>query len=618
MPTRIENAFELIQEGQWYLDSHTSELCYRAKHGVDIGRAVVELPVLEQLIIGEGSLEQPVHDIEFRGIELAYATWNQPSSPVGFAELQANITVTGALDEPPQGTCNFSEPMGSCPYGAYTAQPANVSFRHAHNIGFVRNRFNHLGATALAFTEGSRSNRITGNVFRDISGGAITIGSTDTLQPSDEGADERSVCAFHTIDNNLISEIGAEYRGAVGILLLVTQHSVVRNNEIHDVPYTAISSGAAAGHANVPDSPDTTTSFNRDNVIAHNLIYRYLSMLNDGGAIYLEGHQNETRYDRTGAIDFEQSYLHGLAVTGNIVFHQGGKGNALYNDIGSQWIIWRDNIQWQGSSANGGCLPVGHIHFIDNYHSDRLRDFGCGKPIDFHYDGNKQIPRRPGSEHLPRSVLVRAGLERAYSDLGAAVGPRIEHVNPSSGSAAGPTRVLVAGSGFTPETSVEWGIAAADGVEVLSSNFLIALAPAGADFARLRVTTASGSRSMRINDTDAEIEYLGKWKLDRQLGNYDDDTHHKTSEDGASFRYRFDGKGIDFITSMDSDRGDVAVYIDDMLQQTVSCLAPSRITQAACARISGLTEASHTLEVVKASGEQLTLDALQVHNERDR
>jgi hypothetical protein len=252
------------------------------------------------------------------------------------------------------------------------------------------------------------------------------------------------------------------------------------------VLYTGISSGAVAGHANIPESPDTTTSFNRDNAISRNLIYCYLTVLNDGGAIYLEGHQNETAYDKTGALDFEQSYKHGLALTGNVVFQQGGKGNALYNDIGSQWIVWRDNIQWHATSTNGGCLPVGHIHFIDNYHSDRLGNFGCGKPIDFHYDGNVRIPRQPGVDDLPIRTLMRAGLEPAYWDLSSDAAPHVQYAGPSTGSAASPTRVLIVGSGFGHETRVEWGGVNAHSVEVISSNFLVAWAPAGAKLAALQ------------------------------------------------------------------------------------------------------------------------------------
>ena len=289
IPARIENAYELMQVGQWYLDIRQSALFLRVPPSVELSAADVELPVLEQLVVGEGSLDEPVHDLEFQGIEFAYATWNAPSTPVGFAEIQANLTVTGAVGAPPQGTCSFSMPAGTCPYGAYSRQPGNVMWHAAKRVAFVGNRFQHLGAAGIVFEYGSQGNRIEGNLFQDISGIGVMLGDSNDPHPSDVGADEREINTDNLIANNLISDIGAEYHGAVGIMLFSTQQTVVRNNEIHDVPYTGISSGAVAGHADVPSSPDTTTNVNARNQISHNVIYRYLATLSDGGAIYLEG-----------------------------------------------------------------------------------------------------------------------------------------------------------------------------------------------------------------------------------------------------------------------------------------------------------------------------------------
>lgn len=56
------------------------------------------------------------------------------------------------------------------------------------------------------------------------------------------------------------------------------------------------------------------------------------------------------------------------------------------------------------------------------------------------------------------------------------------------------------------------------------------------------------------------------------------------------------------------------MYVDGRLHQIVSCTAPSRSTQRSCARIAGLTQGDHELEVIKLSGELLTLDALQVYD----
>lgn len=609
-PSRIENAYELMKPGQWYLDSAESALYVWPLPGQTLTR--VEVPVLEQLLVGDGSLDEPVHDISFTGFEFAYATWNAPSTAVGFAEIQANITITGASDKPPQGTCNFSTPAGTCPYGAYSREPGNVSWHAARNITFSRNKFQHLGAAALVFEYGSQSNRIEGNVFTDVSGSGVQIGDTGDPHPSDVGADRRELSAYNTIANNVISEIGAEYHGAVGIAVFFAQHNTVRNNEIHAVPYTAISSGAVGGHADVPDSPDTTTSVDSDNTISNNVIYHYLTVLNDGGAIYTEGHQGDTLLGSDGTIDHAASYAHGLQVSGNIVYAQGGSGNAFYDDIGSQWLTWSGNVQWQAPSAQGGCLPVGHLSFVGNFHSDHLQDFGCGQPLDTTYKDDTLIPRSPTASDLPFPILAAAGLEPSFRDVAAALPPELEYANPNTGIALADTLVLIGGAGFGSDTRVGWDDRPAVSVETLSSNFITATAPAGAKLSLLRVTTGAGSVLLRINDTDPAIAYTGTWVAGQYPGNYGDDTQHTTQQDGDSFRYDFAGVGIDVISALDSNRGSVDVYVDGRFVQRDSCVAPSLLSQQVCVHVAGLTSGSHSLEIVKTGGTYLTLDALQV------
>ena len=97
-PAYVENAFELLgTPGQWYFDRTARMIYYVPRgNGEDLARAGrVEVPVLEQLIVGAGTEDRPVHHLVFRGLQFSYATWLFPSTSEGFSEIQANILVTG-------------------------------------------------------------------------------------------------------------------------------------------------------------------------------------------------------------------------------------------------------------------------------------------------------------------------------------------------------------------------------------------------------------------------------------------------------------------------------------------------------------------------------------------
>lgn len=509
-PNRIENAYELLHAGQWYLDDAQHILYYIPVNGVDPNGADIEAPALQTLVTGDGTLENPVHDIVLRGLQFSYATWLAPSSPDGFAEIQTNIRITGDQRAQPQGTCNFTVPAGTCPFGANAQDPGNVAFRAAHNITIEGDTFTHLGAAGLAFGFGSQHNLVRGNTFSDISGIGISLGNTNDPHPSDVGADDREIDLGNTIADNYIHDIGAEYSGADGIFLLYTQQTTVTHNQISDVPWDGIDSGANGGHIDFGTHPDVVTNVNADNTISDNLIFNYHNVLSDGGAIYLEGHQGATITNTDGTVDEDASFAHGTQVTGNVVFGEGngvggaagGDGWALYDDIGSQWITWRDNVEFGNAAGNGGCASIGHIRFIDNYHAEGIGQFPCAPAADLQYSDNTQLPLQstdtdwalhmsPGD--LPQAVLAtNAGLEPAFQHL--AGPPRIDEVSPrSTAPVTTPTQVLIMGTGFVAGMSVSFGNLPASDVRVFSSVFAIATAPPGAMTDEATVTTPQGS-----------------------------------------------------------------------------------------------------------------------------
>src|SRR5258708_4312503 len=109
-PDRIEHAYELMQPGQWYLDSQQHQLYYIPPAGQDPNRSDIEVPVLQTLVSGAGTLDNPVHNIVLRGLQFSYATWLAPSEPSGFDEIQAHIRYTDDHSQHPLAGCNLTVP----------------------------------------------------------------------------------------------------------------------------------------------------------------------------------------------------------------------------------------------------------------------------------------------------------------------------------------------------------------------------------------------------------------------------------------------------------------------------------------------------------------------------
>ena len=495
-PTRIENAYELLHPGQWYLDDTQHVLYYLPKDGVDPRRAEIVAPALETLVDGHGTLDRPVHDIVLRGLQFSHATWLDPSGPDGFAEIQANLRITGDQSVKPQGTCGFTSPAGTCPFGANAQEPANVTWRAAEDVVIEGNTFTHLGAAGLSFQYGSKRNVVRGNEFTDISGIGVVLGSSNDPHPSDVGETDREINVGNRIENNYVHHTGVEYSGASGIFLFYSRRTTVAHNEIAHVPWDGIDSGANAGHLDTAAHPDVTSNINADNTIADNLVHDFHEVLADGGAIYLEGHQGTALRKPDGSVDEEASFQHGTHLTGNVVYHDLHSGLTLYNDIGSQWITWNRNVEFDNTYGNGGCAPNGNLRFIGNYHSDQISVYPCDpKPVNLQVSGNVEMPLKPGPADLPQDVIGNAGLQPEFRQLAANQPPRVASVNPRKGIAAAPVDVLIVGEGFAADSKVSWTGVQATKVRVLSSTFIIATAPAGAALAEATVNTAKGTVS---------------------------------------------------------------------------------------------------------------------------
>src|SRR6266536_131647 len=400
-PTSVENAFELLDKpGEWYLDRPASTLYYIPRSGETMSTAKVDAPVLQQLVTGTGTATAPVHNIVFNGLQFSYATWTRPSTDEGFSEIQAGYTITGSKGYAVQGLCTFA-PGGTCPYGAWTKEPGNVSFSYARDVQFTNNGFVHLGAAGLDLGNGSVANLVKGNVFTDISGNGVELGGVDL--PLATGADRTS---GNTIADNHIFAVAVEYKGGVGILVGYAERTLITHNQLDTLHYTAISIGWGGwpDKKGLPAQPN----FSNHNVLSNNLIFNYMTLLNDGGGIYTQG--------RTGS-----SFSNGERITGNVLHDQKNPkgGHVVYTDNGAAYIsiignaMYNSQVNSEGHDHNDTTSGVGKdpLDIEGNYWTKGRADTTANGLI---IKNNHPIS---SPSQIPASLVAGAGLETAYQGL---------------------------------------------------------------------------------------------------------------------------------------------------------------------------------------------------------
>jgi len=344
--TWFENAYQFLdQPGEWYLDGGAGYLYYIPRPGEDLAlTADVELPLGQTLVEGRGKPGQPVSNIRFAGLDFAYATWMEPSGPSGYVSDQSGFHLVG----------NGYQPNIIGHVQGDERTPGNISFSYGRGITFRGNIFEHLGAAALDFGTGSQGNIVADNLFTDVSSAAVQIGG---ISPIDAHPTRPyQVTRDNVVSGNLISTIGVEFADAAAIYAGFTRHTMITNNTIVNVPWSAIAVGWGWGlldPGGFPGLGGATKGMwgtykrptpNRGCVIRGNRIHRFLQVMWDGGAIYTTGRQGGSAKD-------------GLLIEGNVASGKGvimrpdgslgiSGGNTFYTDGGSRYITLRRNVSF--------------------------------------------------------------------------------------------------------------------------------------------------------------------------------------------------------------------------------------------------------------------------------
>ncbi|HEY9186851.1 MAG TPA: right-handed parallel beta-helix repeat-containing protein [Ignavibacteria bacterium] len=351
----FENALEFLDtEGEWFFDENEKYIYYKPYLYEDISKSKVIVPQLETLIKIEGTIENPVKNLVFYGITFAHSNWNLPSkTSVCFAQAGQYTHKLIAPNEQ-----YFKKPESA------------IQVDYAQNIKFERNIFKFLGSTGLDFFKGVSNSSIIGNIFYQISGNGISLG---TFSGPDEHQsvmynpkDEREGCSNDTISNNVVTEVCHDYINACGITVGYARGMVIKHNEVYNLPYTGISVGWGW-----EDKPN----FMKNNTIQWNHIYDVMKILCDGGGIYTLSRQPES--------DISYNFIHDISKS---IWAIGAPNNGIFFDQGSSGFTIYKNVFKDIPAGNTRHNMTGKLNYIEN-------------------------------EYYDEEVMTKAGLEEKYKDI---------------------------------------------------------------------------------------------------------------------------------------------------------------------------------------------------------
>ena len=299
----LANSLQFLNKpGEWYEDLQSGKVYYWPRKSENLNSAKVVAPSLEKLVQVNGTMERPVSYVFFKGLRFEYTTWLRASQQ-GHVPLQAGMYLLDAYKLKIKGTPEKSGLENQ----AWVGRPAAaIELKYANHTGFEGCIFTHLASTALDYMRGTHNDEIKGNLFKDIGGTAIQVGTY-----SDESfeahlpynpSDMREVCTNEHIDNNLVVDATNEDWGCLGISAGYVKGIRIEHNEVCDVAYSGISVGWG-----------WTKSANAmsDNIIRANKIHHYAKHMYDVSGIYTLSAQSNSVID-SNYVDsiYKVSYAH--------------------------------------------------------------------------------------------------------------------------------------------------------------------------------------------------------------------------------------------------------------------------------------------------------------------
>jgi hypothetical protein len=386
LPTWIENAYEILvaeaDPGTFYLNTVTDKVYLIPPTGVtNPNSATVIAPQLQSLLTVTDARR-----INFENIAFEHATWLPTNG--GLIEVQAMLISDAYLSG---STYTYDKIVY---YGQLTAGNCKVS--DSRDINFTRCKFQKMGSHGLHIADGSEDIKLVGTIVRDCSAHGVVLGTGYTAFAIDPPTNV-------LIDNCVVSDIGVEFPGAVGICDYYPRALTISHCDISDLPYSGISVGLGWTRKH-----HYRTTPNAGYRILNNRIRDVVQIMDDGGGVYTNGPSRS-------------SLIQGNYITGV----PAANGIGIYLDEGSQRIGVNRNVVADCTKWFKHHRALGDITTTGN-HSDTL-DYefvARDTQLDGDYNGAAAYvysqptifdPDNVGSAQ--QRIMLDAGLEAAYEDL---------------------------------------------------------------------------------------------------------------------------------------------------------------------------------------------------------
>ena len=291
-----------LKDNTYTYDYTTGELYIRLSEGESIEGTSLSFATLENLITLRGLKDASVSGITFTGVDSFYAVEN------GYHSGQAN-------NEKRAGKLEHA--------AVYTASMTDFTVENCY--------FHDIGCNGLLMKDRSERVHILKNRFTRISMAALAVGNT-TVEWEKPCNQSLSI----EIEDNYFNTIGYEYPAAVAIYLTQVDGLKISHNTIENTAYSSISAGWM-----IPYERDSTNIKNAE--ISYNRIINSMSVLYDGAAIYVVGHN--AMHD----VEERFNFLFGNYCERDEVCH--GRNGYYLDGSSSNWEVY-DNV------SHGDYLPL--------------------------------------------------------------------------------------------------------------------------------------------------------------------------------------------------------------------------------------------------------------------